>query len=110
MVMTGDNFNLLQGLCFLHEHNIVHRAYGDPNGVMMDVGRRTTTGFDRTRFPVRYYRVNFSRAQQLSSREDADPRGASFCRDVADCGEMFRLLVEEVSACSSSPSLFRLGI
>jgi hypothetical protein len=91
---------ILQGLCFLHEHDIAHRAYGDPNGVMMDVGRRTTAGFDRTRFPVRYYRVNFARAQRLSrsSRDDADPRRASFCRDVADCGAMFQLLVEEVSS------------
>ena len=86
-----------QGLCFLHEHNIVHRAYGDPNGVMMDVGCRTTAGFDRTRFPVRYYRVNFAKAQQLSSRGDPGPRSTSFCRDVADCGAMFQMLVEEVS-------------
>jgi hypothetical protein len=74
----------------------VHRAYGDPNGVMMDVGRPTTAGFDRMRFPVRYYRVNFSQAQQLSC--DADPRSASFCRDVSDCGTMFQMLVEEVSS------------
>jgi hypothetical protein len=77
----------------------VHRAYGDPAGVMMDIGRPTTTGFDRTRFPVRYYRVDFSHARQVSREEDdalADPRGASFRRDVADCGAMFRTLVEEV--------------
>ncbi|KAI9510151.1 hypothetical protein F5148DRAFT_1182038 [Russula earlei] len=83
----------LEGLCFLHEHKIVHRAYGDPNGVMMDIGRSTTADFDRMRFPVRYYRVNFAQAQQLS--HDADPRSASFCRDVSDCGSMFQLLVEE---------------
>ncbi|KAH9979684.1 hypothetical protein BJV74DRAFT_780129 [Russula compacta] len=84
----------LEGLCFLHEHKIVNRTYGDPNGVMMDIGRPTTAGFDRTRLPVRYYRVNFSEAQQLPS--DADPRSASFCRDVSDCGSMFEMLVEEV--------------
>jgi len=76
----------------------VHRAYGDPNGVMMDVGRATTVGFDRTRFPVRYYRVNFARAQRLSC--DADPRSASFCRDVSDCGSLFQILVEEASVFS----------
>jgi hypothetical protein len=91
--MLTDNI----GPCFLHEHNIVHRGYGDPNGVMMDIGRPTTAGFDRTRFPVRYYRVDFSQAQQLP-RDDADPRSASFCRDVSDCGSMFQMLVEEVSS------------
>jgi len=84
----------LEGLCFLHEHNVVHRAYGDPTGVMMDIGRTTTAGFDRTRFPVRYYRVDFSQAQQVS-RDGADPRSASFCRDVSECGSMFQILVQE---------------
>ncbi|KAH9031127.1 hypothetical protein EDB85DRAFT_1383447 [Lactarius pseudohatsudake] len=37
-----------QGLCFLHEHKIAHCAYGDPNGVMMDIGRSSPAGFDRT--------------------------------------------------------------
>lgn len=84
----------LEGLCFLHEHKIAHCAYGDPDGVMMDIGRPSSAGFDRTRLPVRYYRVNFSRAQELP--READPRGASFCRDVCDCGAMFQTLVEEV--------------
>jgi len=84
----------LEGLCFLHEHKIVHHAYGDRRSVMMDIGRPTTADFDRTRFPVRYYRINFGRAQQLS--RDADPRSAGFCGDVSDCGTMFKALVEEV--------------
>jgi hypothetical protein len=84
----------MQGLCFLHEHNIVHHAYGDPKGVMMDIGRPSTADFDRTRFPVRYYRINFARAQQLS--RDADPHGANFRQDVSDCGSMFQALVEGV--------------
>jgi hypothetical protein len=62
---------------------------------MMDIGRSSCAGFDRTRLPVRYYRVNFSRAQEL--KREADPRSASFCRDVCDCGAMFQTLVEEVS-------------
>ena len=62
---------------------------------MMDIGRSSCAGFDRTRLPVRYYRVNFSRAQELS--READSRRASFCRDVRDCGAMFQTLVEEVS-------------
>lgn len=84
----------LEGLCFLHEHNIVHHAYGDPKGVMMDIGRPSTADFDRTRFPVRYYRINFARAQQLS--RDVDPRSASFCSDVSDCGSLLQVLVDEV--------------
>ncbi|KAH9031130.1 hypothetical protein EDB85DRAFT_2089908 [Lactarius pseudohatsudake] len=84
----------LEGLCFLHEHRIAHCAYGDPNGVMMDIGRSSSAGFDRMRLPVRYYRVNFSRAQELP--READPRSPSFCRDVCDCGAMLQLLVEEV--------------
>jgi hypothetical protein len=84
-----------QGLCFLHEHKIAHCAYGEPSGVMMDIGRSSCAGFDRTRLPVRYYRVNFSRAMQLP--READPRSASFCRDVRDCGDMLQSLVDEVS-------------
>ena len=56
----------------------------------MDIGRPTTADFDRTRFPVRYYRINFAKAQQLS-------RGANFYNDVSDCGSMFQALVEGVS-------------
>jgi hypothetical protein len=73
----------------------VHHAYGDPKGVMMDIGRPTTANFDRTRFPVRYYRINFAKAKQLS--RDMDPHGVSFCRDVSDCGSMFQALIEDVS-------------
>ena len=87
--------NVNQGLCFLHEHKIAHCAYGEPSGVMMDIGRSSCAGFDRTRLPVRYYRVNLSRAVQLP--READPRGTSFCRDVSDCGAMLQTLVEEVS-------------
>jgi len=86
----------LEGLCFLHEHKIAHCAYGEPTGVMMDIGRSTSAGFDRTRLPVRYYRVDFSRAMELTGTREADPRSASYCRDVRDCGAMLQTLVEEV--------------
>lgn len=62
---------------------------------MMDIGRPSTADFDRTRFPVRYYRINFAKAQQLS--RDADTRGANFRSDVSDCGSLFQALVERVS-------------
>ncbi|KAI9428424.1 hypothetical protein H4582DRAFT_2047253 [Lactarius indigo] len=76
-----------QGLCFLHEHKTAHCAYGDPNSVMVDMGRSSSAGFDRTRLSVRRYcRVNFSRMQELLREEDL--RSASFCRDT---------LAEEVS-------------
>ncbi|KAH9165950.1 hypothetical protein EDB89DRAFT_259833 [Lactarius sanguifluus] len=78
----------LEGLCILHEHKITHCAYGDPSGAMMDTDRPSSAGFDRTRLPVRYYRVNFSRAQELP--READPLGASFFRNMCDCGAMFQ--------------------
>ncbi len=62
---------------------------------MMDIGRSNSVGFDRTRLPVRYYRINFLRAQELL--READPRSASFCRAYAIGGAMFQTLVEEVS-------------
>lgn len=66
---------------------------------MMDIGCSNPAGFDRTRLPVRYYRVNFSRALELP--READPRSAGFCRDVCDCGAMLQTLVEEVSNLSA---------
>ena len=62
---------------------------------MMDIGHPDTADFDRTRLPVRYYRINFAQAQQLAC--DADPRSEIFCSDVANCGLMFQVLVEGVS-------------
>jgi hypothetical protein len=76
VILTNDH----SGLVFPSLAQLVHNAYGDPKGVMMDIGRPTTVDFDRTRFPVRYYHINFAEAQQLS--RDADPRGANFCSDV----------------------------
>ncbi|KAH8992297.1 hypothetical protein EDB86DRAFT_3079274 [Lactarius hatsudake] len=60
----------------------------------MDIGRSSSVGFDHTRLPVRYYRVNLSRVQELPC--EADPRSVSFCRDVRGCGATFQTLVEEV--------------
>ncbi|KAH9031125.1 hypothetical protein EDB85DRAFT_2146293 [Lactarius pseudohatsudake] len=65
------------------EHKIARCAYGDPNGVMMDIGRSSSAGPDRTRLPMCYYRVNVSRVKELP--READPRSKSFCRDVCDC-------------------------
>ncbi|KAI0060350.1 hypothetical protein BV25DRAFT_1908398 [Artomyces pyxidatus] len=84
----------LEGLSFLHEHKIAHMAYGNPHGVMMDIGRPTTEGFDRTSFPVRYYRINFSQATKLDP--DASLRSYPFRKDVQDCGVMLSSLIDEV--------------
>ncbi|KAH8992293.1 hypothetical protein EDB86DRAFT_3079272 [Lactarius hatsudake] len=73
---------------------IAHCAYGDPSGVMTDIGHSSPAGFDRTQLPVSYYRVNISHAQELP--DEADPRSAGFCCDVRDCGAKFQTLVEEV--------------
>ncbi|KAI0049394.1 hypothetical protein FA95DRAFT_1649083 [Auriscalpium vulgare] len=84
----------LEGLSFLHEHKIAHRGYGHVNGVMMDIGRSSAEDFDRSKYPVRYYRVNFSQAQRV--KDDGSVRGAAFRRDVQDLGGMLEGLVDEV--------------
>lgn len=66
-----------QGRCFLHEDKFVHCMYSDLNGVM-NIGCLSLAGFDRARLPVCYYRLNVSRAQELS--READLRSASFVR------------------------------
>ena len=75
---------------------------------MMDIGCSNSIGFDRTRLPVRYYRVNFSRALELP--READPRSAGFCRDVCDCGAMLQTLVEEVSTSGLRLELLEIAV
>ncbi|KAA1473826.1 hypothetical protein DENSPDRAFT_741612, partial [Dentipellis sp. KUC8613] len=84
----------LEGLSFLHEQRIVHAAYGDHRGVMMDIGRPSMDAFDRAQFPVRYYRISFARAQQLA--HDASIHGPLFQKDVRDCGAMLARQFEGV--------------
>ena len=95
-----------QGLRFLREHKITHSTcgYGDPNGVVMNIGRSSCAGFDRTRIPVRYYYVNFLRTQERPRSRDT--RSASFCRDVHDYGGMFQTLVDDVSTSAAADSLW----
>ena len=61
---------------------------------MVDLGAPSPAGFDRTRLPVRYYRIDFSRAIQYEPA--ANPYSRLFVRDVRDCGHMFAPLVDEV--------------
>ncbi|KZV66227.1 hypothetical protein PENSPDRAFT_612941 [Peniophora sp. CONT] len=84
----------LEGLSFLHENRIAHRAYGEAGAVMVDIGMSDPTKFDRAHLPVRYYRVDFSQAEQLDA--NASLRCAAFVQDVRDCGRMFTALADEV--------------
>jgi len=83
---TPDAERAYQALCFPHEHEIAHCAYGDLNDVVMDVGRSSSASFDRTWLPVRYYRVNFSLAQELP--READPRCMRLGGHVPDIEEV----------------------
>ncbi|KAF8486596.1 hypothetical protein JB92DRAFT_3148564 [Gautieria morchelliformis] len=62
---------LLQGLVFLHEHNIAGVSYPLvdetwPPAFMMDIGLAPPqTHFSRVDFPVKYYLLDFSRAVRL---------------------------------------------
>ncbi|VDB91786.1 unnamed protein product [Peniophora sp. CBMAI 1063] len=84
----------LEGLTFLHENRIAHRAYGDAGAVMVDIGMSDPNKFDRATLPVQYYRVDFSHAEQL--KPDASLHCAALIQDVRDCGRMFTALVDEV--------------
>ncbi|KIJ94484.1 hypothetical protein K443DRAFT_683720 [Laccaria amethystina LaAM-08-1] len=106
---------ILEGLTFLHEHRIAGLSCAEPSSYMVDLssGRTTTSPstpaselhenpvvyFDRTAFPVRYYFVNFTNAQRVSSRKDSSSSPASpadenslfsspFKKDVQECGTM----------------------
>ena len=108
-------FSVEQGLTFLHEHRIAGLSCSEPSSYMVDLssGRTTTSPstpaselhespvmyFDRTAFPVRYYFVNFTNAQRVSSRKDyssspvspADGNSLFSCpfkKDVQECGTM----------------------
>lgn len=84
----------LEGLSFLHENRVAHRAYGEAGAVMVDIGMSNPVKFDRAHLPVRYYRVDFSRARQLDPNTPL--HSAAFVQDVRDCGRMFTALADEV--------------
>ncbi|KAI9438391.1 hypothetical protein BJY52DRAFT_1324308 [Lactarius psammicola] len=90
------NHQAIESPCFLHECKFAQCVYGDPNGVMMIIGCSSSACFDPTQLPMhyKYYCVNFLRAQELP--REVDPLSASFCRNVCDCGALFRTPVEEV--------------
>ncbi|EIM81694.1 uncharacterized protein STEHIDRAFT_171973 [Stereum hirsutum FP-91666 SS1] len=74
----------LEGLAFLHENRVILHSYGDLHGTMMDIGGMSPDNFDRTKYPVRYYRINFSKAEQLEPGVSA--HYSEFHKDVQDCG------------------------
>ncbi|KAI0315813.1 hypothetical protein OF83DRAFT_1061423, partial [Amylostereum chailletii] len=80
----------LEGLSFLHEHSIAHGSYNDPRGVMLALGARTATGFDRATQPVRYYR----KGTDAESRRTLDARRAdAFAGDVRACADLLAPLI-----------------
>lgn len=85
----------LQGLAFLHENRIILHTYGDLHGTMMDIGGLPLENFDRTKFPVRYYRINFSKAEQLEPEVSA--HYSDFHKDVQDCGTTLERMLMDVS-------------
>lgn len=90
----------VQGLAFLHEHRIILHTYGDFHGTMMDIGGVSLDKFDRTKYPVRYYRINFSRAEQLKPKVSA--HFSEFHKDVQDCGATLDRMLSDVSTPSTA--------
>lgn len=62
---------------------------------MMDIGGMSPDNFDRTKYPVRYYRINFSKAEQLESGVSA--HYSEFHKDVQDCGGTLERMLSDVS-------------
>ena len=72
------------------------RTTTSPSTPASELHESLVTYFDRTAFPVRYYFVNFTNAQRVSSRKDyssspADGNSLFSCpfkKDVQECGTM----------------------
>ncbi|KAK7044893.1 hypothetical protein R3P38DRAFT_2508437 [Favolaschia claudopus] len=80
---------VLEGLSFLHEHSIAQLSCFDVHSYMVDLGPITSSAsasvesFDRTRYPVRYYFTNLSKASEFEHRIDL-----AFQKDVEQCAVM----------------------
>ncbi|KAJ7060922.1 hypothetical protein C8F01DRAFT_177394 [Mycena amicta] len=92
---------VLEGLCFLHEHCIASLGCRNLSSYMVDLGPATASNsesvesFDRTRYPVRYYFAELPQACEFESASHADAMEA-FRRDVEDCALMMRHLASNV--------------
>lgn len=93
----------LEALTFLHELEIARLSFRDPYAFMVDVGAGTAVDqFDRTRFPVKYYHTNLSKAIKCTSSSDV------FAKDVQDCGSMIdRMLAYVPPICPKFKSLVK---
>lgn len=105
-----------QRLSFSHENGISGLSLAHPSSYMMDISSGSTlrvdntssTGqFNRFKYPVHYYFVNFTKATRIprqpsypSSTPSSPGRESLLCsfqRDVRDCGIMFESLLANVS-------------
>ncbi|KAL0065659.1 hypothetical protein AAF712_007300 [Marasmius tenuissimus] len=73
---------LLESLSFLHEHGVVHGGI-TPNtpGIMVDISADPNAHdnpdqFDRTKYPVKYYFSDFSRARHSALSPTSSPIGS----------------------------------
>ena len=75
-------------ICFLHEHNVVHRVYGDLTGVMIEIGHPTAAEFHCSALSVGLLRIALisRRHNGLARCCVSAPHNANFCHDVSDCG------------------------
>lgn len=102
----------MQRLTFLHEHGISGLSLSDPSSYMVDISSCPTTpgestSFDRFKYPVHYYFVNFSKATRLPRQllyvtptpvSSTFEKSSSLAQDVRDCGVMLAKLIEDVRA------------
>ncbi|KAF7316066.1 hypothetical protein MIND_00124600 [Mycena indigotica] len=101
---------VLEGLTFLHEHNIALLGCRELGSYMVDLGPETASGssasvesFDRTRYPVRYYFADLPNACEFESSSHSDAQDA-FRQDVQDCALMMRHLAANVPTISQKLS------
>lgn len=94
---------VLEGMTFLHEHNIVSLSLGDPSSLMVDLGPLSSPldidKFDRTVYPVKYYFTHLSDAYKYDKEEFGRPskRGHNpFVQDVKDCARLIDGLLGHV--------------
>ncbi|KAF9475981.1 hypothetical protein BDN70DRAFT_883005 [Pholiota conissans] len=107
---------VLERLSFLHEYGICDLSLAHPSSYMMDRSSgpssdessqiSSTVAFNRSKYPVRYYFVNFTQAKRIprdplypASQPSSPGREVLLCafqRDIRDCGVMVENLLTDV--------------
>ncbi|KAF8636241.1 hypothetical protein AX17_003726 [Amanita inopinata Kibby_2008] len=108
---------ILEGLSFLHELSIVNLSCSKPTSFMVDLSAGSefdsdsdfdidinltesssepdaATSFDRTKFPVKYYLTDFTKATQLSGNSSSNRK--MFLNDVRDLGTLFDGMITNI--------------